>query len=254
MANTVLKVIPRVTIAQTTITDTVHEAGVHPKDNGDSKTDSKDQKPVAEYPKLTHGISINIANVGITNSTQLPRIAEEKDSPTGSKSDDYSSRSISKSEHNVDAACSEPIKELKDSSFVMTRKGVLNAVERLQSASESAAAADGTSSFRVRKPDGIIPQRKFSVVESKLCNKNWFDTIAEKDAPKTPTKPTEFQNKPMSTLMQRKASVFDMKMSEKNWTDTSSEGRKVLKRYKVDSETPSTSNEKNSTGDNKKNN
>lgn len=35
--------------------------------------------------KLTHGISINIANT--SSSSQLPRIAEEKDSPTGSKPD-----------------------------------------------------------------------------------------------------------------------------------------------------------------------
>ena len=30
----------------------------------------------------------------MSNSTQLPRIAEEKDSPTGTKSDDYSSKEI----------------------------------------------------------------------------------------------------------------------------------------------------------------
>lgn len=48
----------------------------------------------ADYSKLTHGMSINLGNVSMSNScgsTQLPRIAEEKDSPTGTKSDDYSS-------------------------------------------------------------------------------------------------------------------------------------------------------------------
>lgn len=263
LANTVLKVIPRVTIAQTSITDTVNEASNHLKETVDTKAEKKssEQKPSGEYPKLAHGMSINIPNVGIPSSTQLPRIAEEKDSPTGSKSDDYSSRSVGKLEGVVTetvSKTSEPSdskKDLKDCAFVATRKGVLNAVERLQSASESAAAIERSDipSFRSRKSEGVIPQRKFSVVESKLCAKNWLDAVADGETSKPP-KPIEPPTKQMSTLMQRKASVFDLKVTDKSWIDAGSEGRKILKRYKVDSEIPSSSQEKNSPADNKKNN
>lgn len=97
LANTVVKVNPRVTIAQTSNTATEDVSDIT-KESNESKTDKKaasEQKVTADYTKLTHGISINIGNVVISNScgsTQLPRIAEEKDSPTGSKTDDYSSK------------------------------------------------------------------------------------------------------------------------------------------------------------------
>ncbi|XP_046482879.1 microtubule-associated serine/threonine-protein kinase 3 isoform X1 [Neodiprion pinetum] len=261
LANTVLKVIPRVTIAQTSMTDTANEASIaHSKESIDSKAEKKlvDQKTTTEYPKLTHSMSINIANVGIQNSTQLPRIAEEKDSPTGSRSDDYSSKSIGKLEQASDTSKSNDSvgsgKDLKESSFVMTRKSVLNAVERLQSASEEAAAErPEASSFRNRKPEGVVSQRKYSVTESKFCSKNWLDSVAEKDPPKQAKPPEPLPLKQMSTLMQRKASVFDLKMSDKNSNDSSMEGKKILKRYKVDPDTGSSSQEKNTTGDKKNN-
>ncbi|XP_043484875.1 microtubule-associated serine/threonine-protein kinase 3 isoform X4 [Leptopilina heterotoma] len=97
LANTVVKVNPRVTIAQTSNTATEDVSDIT-KESNESKTDKKaacEQKVTADYTKLTHGISINIGNVVISNScgsTQLPRIAEEKDSPTGTKTDDYSSK------------------------------------------------------------------------------------------------------------------------------------------------------------------
>ncbi|XP_011879103.1 PREDICTED: microtubule-associated serine/threonine-protein kinase 3 isoform X2 [Vollenhovia emeryi] len=99
LANTVVKVTPRVTIAQSShnssdtcsdeSNDSFKEASEGAK--GEKKVPSEQK---ADYSKLTHGISINLGNVGMSNScgsTQLPRIAEEKDSPTGTKSDDYSS-------------------------------------------------------------------------------------------------------------------------------------------------------------------
>jgi len=99
LANTVVKVTPRVTIAQPShnnsdtcsdeSNDSFKEANESVK--GEKKVPSEQK---AEYSKLTHGISINLGNVSMSNScgsTQLPRIAEEKDSPTGTKSDDYSS-------------------------------------------------------------------------------------------------------------------------------------------------------------------
>lgn len=97
LANTVVKVTPRVTIAQPShnssdicsdeSNDSFKEANESVK--GEKKVASEQK---ADYSKLTHGISINLGNVGMSNScgsTQLPRIAEEKDSPTGTKSDDY---------------------------------------------------------------------------------------------------------------------------------------------------------------------
>lgn len=80
-------------------TDDSRDGGASTRDSLTSKADVKktasEQK--VEYSKMSHGISINIANVGMSNScgsTQLPRIAEEKDSPTGTKSDDYTPKEI----------------------------------------------------------------------------------------------------------------------------------------------------------------
>ncbi|XP_011701097.1 PREDICTED: microtubule-associated serine/threonine-protein kinase 3 isoform X3 [Wasmannia auropunctata] len=101
LANTVVKVTPRVTIAQSShnssgdaCSDESNDSfkeGASESAKGEKKVPSEQK---ADYSKLTHGISINLGNVGMSNScgsTQLPRIAEEKDSPTGTKSDDYSS-------------------------------------------------------------------------------------------------------------------------------------------------------------------
>lgn len=109
LANTVVKVTPRVTIAQSSHSETSDEPGDCFKEAGDAKSEKKvpsEQK--ADYSKLTHSISINLGNVSMSNScagTQLPRIAEEKDSPTGSKGDDYTSKEISeKSEKQLTSA------------------------------------------------------------------------------------------------------------------------------------------------------
>nr|XP_012234799.1 PREDICTED: microtubule-associated serine/threonine-protein kinase 3 isoform X1 [Linepithema humile]XP_012234800.1 PREDICTED: microtubule-associated serine/threonine-protein kinase 3 isoform X1 [Linepithema humile] len=100
LANTVVKVTPRVTIAQSShnSSETSDESNDSFKDannEGGAKSEKKvSSEQKADYSKLTHGISINLGNVSMSNScgsTQLPRIAEEKDSPTGTKSDDYSS-------------------------------------------------------------------------------------------------------------------------------------------------------------------
>ncbi|XP_076391550.1 microtubule-associated serine/threonine (MAST) protein kinase dop isoform X3 [Megachile rotundata] len=98
LANTIVKVTPRVTIAQSSYAETSEESNENFKDMNDAKTEKKvavDQK--SDYSKISHGISINLGNVGMSNScgsTQLPRIAEEKDSPTGSKADDYSTKEV----------------------------------------------------------------------------------------------------------------------------------------------------------------
>ncbi|XP_043579408.1 microtubule-associated serine/threonine-protein kinase 3 isoform X2 [Bombus pyrosoma] len=93
LANTVVKVTPRATIAQS-YSETSEECSDSFKEPNDSKVEKKvSTESKSDYSKISHGISINLGNVGISNScgsTQLPRIAEEKDSPTGSKADDYS--------------------------------------------------------------------------------------------------------------------------------------------------------------------
>ncbi|XP_017799400.1 PREDICTED: microtubule-associated serine/threonine-protein kinase 3 [Habropoda laboriosa] len=94
LANSSVKVTPRVTIAQSSYSEISDESNESFKEVNDTKGEKKmppEQK--ADYSKISHGISINLGTVGIPNScgsTQLPRIAEEKDSPTGSKCDDYS--------------------------------------------------------------------------------------------------------------------------------------------------------------------
>lgn len=108
LANTVVKVNPRVTIAQTSNTDATEDVSDVTKESNESKTDKKaasEQKVTADYSKLTHGISINIGNVmsNSCGSTQLPRIAEEKDSPTGTKNDDYNTK--------VDEICENKLKD-----------------------------------------------------------------------------------------------------------------------------------------------
>ncbi|XP_017889113.1 microtubule-associated serine/threonine-protein kinase 3 isoform X2 [Ceratina calcarata] len=98
LANTVVKVTPRATISQSSYSESTEECNESFKELNDSKPEKKvsaEQK--ADYSKISHGISINLGNVTMSNScgsTQLPRIAEEKDSPTGSKADDYSKEAL----------------------------------------------------------------------------------------------------------------------------------------------------------------
>ncbi|KZC12804.1 Microtubule-associated serine/threonine-protein kinase 1 [Dufourea novaeangliae] len=117
LANTVVKVTPRVTIAQSSYSETSEESGDSFKDANDSKTEKKvPTEPKSDYSKLSHGISINLGNVGMSNScggTQLPRIAEEKDSPTGSKGDDYTSKDALSTEKNDKANSSVTSAELE---------------------------------------------------------------------------------------------------------------------------------------------
>ncbi|XP_001607681.2 microtubule-associated serine/threonine-protein kinase 3 isoform X2 [Nasonia vitripennis] len=98
-----VKVTPRLSIsAQSTYPESSDEGGGGCSDSSQPGKDElgckaesgKDRKSTIEpqqksgpdYSKLGHGISISIANVPIPmNSSQLPRIAEEKDSPTGTK-------------------------------------------------------------------------------------------------------------------------------------------------------------------------
>ncbi|XP_043803758.1 microtubule-associated serine/threonine-protein kinase 3 isoform X2 [Apis laboriosa] len=98
LANSVVKVTPRTTIAQS-YSETSEECSDNYKEPNDSKVEKKvSTESKSDYSKISHGISINLGNVGMSNScgsTQLPRIAEEKDSPTGSKADDYSKEVLS---------------------------------------------------------------------------------------------------------------------------------------------------------------
>ncbi|KAK2589188.1 hypothetical protein KPH14_002002 [Odynerus spinipes] len=224
LANTVVKVTPRVTIAQTSHTDSFEETGESNKECSDMKGEKKtstEQKNVVDFPKLTHGISINIANVGISNScggTQLPRIAEEKDSPTGTKGDDYTSKEVT-----------VPV-EKSDKNDARN--------DRILLADKAAACYNECRS--------VIPK------EVSVCNVGSRNSGAVKD--------TDHQNQSTSTLtfqgasaspktleqrqcklneMETKLTSFNFSAPEqsafgKNSVDNGQECRKVLKKYKVD--------------------
>lgn len=202
LANTVVKVNPRVTIAQTSSTEATDEVGDATKESNESKSDKKvvgEQKVAPDYSKLTHGISINIGNVGMSNScgsTQLPRIAEEKDSPTGTKSDDYSARVSEISENRArDFTANtqqvfEPVK-IKD-------------LQRRGSKGETSTDKESTPS-----PKKINEK---SEVSSTNLDKHTASSSSSSGKPNT----------------------FEASISNKSFAESSPEGKKILKRYKFD--------------------
>ncbi|XP_011342558.1 microtubule-associated serine/threonine-protein kinase 3 isoform X2 [Ooceraea biroi] len=208
LANTVIKVTPRVTIAQSS-----HNSSEISDESNDSfketnegakveKKASSEQK--ADYSKLTHNISINLSNVSISNScgsTQLPRIAEEKDSPTGVKSDDYSSSKEMSAEkceskqHCVSSTCSDHRAE---------------DVEKARS-DERQAAASGSK----------VSQ----------CNKNTEENVTQSG----PAPRTSAQNSQKNLEQRHKVHVTEQKGTVKGNAETQQqETKKLLKRYKTD--------------------
>ncbi|XP_033213967.1 microtubule-associated serine/threonine-protein kinase 2 [Belonocnema kinseyi] len=202
LANTVVKVNPRVTIAQTSSLETTEEVGDATKESNESKSDKKvagEQKVAQDYSKLTHGISINIGNVGMSNScgsTQLPRIAEEKDSPTGTKSDDYSARVSGISENRA-----------KD--FTAKTQQVFEPVniKDLQwRGSKGETSTDKEST----------PAHKKSNEKSEVSSTNFDKHTAS------------------SSSSSGKPNTFEAAISNKIFAESSPEGKKILKRYKFD--------------------
>lgn len=112
LVNTGVKVAtPRVIIAQSVQSEAIEENSECSKETlDDEKAEKKPTNDQKNSAKLGHSISINISNVSLSNSTQLPRIAEEKDSPTGAKPEEP--KSINESSSTADR--SDPIEKSSD--------------------------------------------------------------------------------------------------------------------------------------------
>ncbi|XP_015594405.1 microtubule-associated serine/threonine-protein kinase 3 isoform X2 [Cephus cinctus] len=260
LANSVVKVTPRVTIAQTFHTESTDEnTDSVSKESNDSKSEKKssnsEQKVgTADYSKLAHGISINIANVGMSNScgsTQLPRIAEEKDSPTGSKSDDYSAKEVvaSPEKSNVELSASKSSDEaekcVKNNENTTSKDiHVEHAESREINHSSSSSDLSKKNDAKLSGSDVQAQRSVFSWTPLPVPRKN---VQPEFNAPSFPSK----------------SSASDLKGIFGNGpSDSGVECRKILKRYKADSldspnvghSTRSDVPEKNSGSDDKKNN
>ncbi|OAD59084.1 Microtubule-associated serine/threonine-protein kinase 4 [Eufriesea mexicana] len=200
LANTVVKVTPRATIAQS-YSETSEECSDSFKEPNDSKVEKKistDQK--TDYSKISHGISINLGNVGISNScgsTQLPRIAEEKDSPTGSKADDYS-------------------KEVQASQS--SEKGSSHQKALFQSNEKS-------SQFPNQKVLSQVNERSFLQTVMQKSSQNNEKAIEKVASQK------QLQNSEKSSVSHK---AMEQKAAGKN-SEANSEGRKISKKYKVES-------------------
>ncbi|XP_031839453.2 microtubule-associated serine/threonine (MAST) protein kinase dop isoform X2 [Nomia melanderi] len=183
LANSVVKVTPRVTIAQTSHSETAEESGNNFKDTNDSKTEKKaSNEQKSDYSKLSHAISINLGNVSMSNScgsTQLPRIAEEKDSPTGSKGDDYSSK---------DALPSDKIEKASASvgKSTETEKAQDSKVNPVSKATEQ-SAGKVEESFKL--VDNLANSQPRATVSHKQSQSN--EKSSHASSQKTPSQSTE---------------------------------------------------------------
>jgi len=218
LANTVVKVTPRVTIAQSShnsseISDESNDGSKDGANDG-AKIDKKmpcEQK--ADYSKLAHNISINLSNVSMSNScgsTQLPRIAEEKDSPTGIKSDDYSSSSSSK-EANTEK------RENKQHRASLSRGN-----HRSDDTAGSEEARSDEARQSTAGGSGKVTQR---------CNRMEENVTQSGPAPRTSA-----HNSHKNFDQQRhKAHVTEQRGGiAKGNTEIQQEAKKMLKRYKTD--------------------
>jgi len=215
LANTVVKVTPRVTIAQSS-----HNSGEISDESNDSLKEASDGAKVdqkmpceqkADYSKLAHNISINLSNVGMSNacgSTQLPRIAEEKDSPTGIKSDDYSS-----------------------SKEVNTEKCENKQQQQQQQHHASSSRANHRSDDTGGLEEARSDERQSTAGSSKVtarCNR--MEEKVTQSAPRTSA-----HNSQKNLDQQRhKAHVTEQRGIAKGYTEIQQETKKMLKRYKTD--------------------
>lgn len=221
LANTVVKVTPRVTIAQSAHnnSETSDESSDNFKETNEGakgeKKVSSEQK--ADYSKLTHGISINLGNVGMSNScggTQLPRIAEEKDSPTGTKSDDYSSSKeigLEKSEKQSAIYCSSD-----------------QSVEKAQSNERQSKAATGSKiSQHNKKEENVQSSVSQSGTQQITTVANLQKNLDQR----------HYQTSEKSTIgssLSHKPFTVEQKNIGKGNIEIHQDGKKMLKRYKAD--------------------
>lgn len=219
LANTVVKVTPRVTIAQSSHNN--NETSDESSDNfKEANEGAKGEKKVpseqkADYSKLTHSISINLGNVGMSNScgsTQLPRIAEEKDSPTGTKSDDYSSSK------EIDPEKSEKQSAMSCSSD----HGISESMEKAQSNERQSKAVTGSkiSQYNKKEENGQSSTQQITSVTNLPKNLDQ----------------RHYQTSEKSTIgsLSHKPFTVEQKSTGKGNIEVHQDGKKMLKRYKAD--------------------
>ncbi|GAB1864331.1 non-specific serine/threonine protein kinase [Camponotus japonicus] len=215
LANTVVKVTPRVTIAQSSHNN--NETSDESSDNfKEANEGAKGEKKVpseqkADYSKLTHSISINLGNVGMSNScgsTQLPRIAEEKDSPTGTKSDDYSSSK------EIDPEKSEKQSAMSCSSDQST--------EKAQSNERQSKAVTGSKISQYNKKEENVQSSTQQITSVANLPKNLDQR--------------HYQTSEKSTIgsLSHKPFTVEQKSTGKGNIEVHQDGKKMLKRYKAD--------------------
>lgn len=219
LANTVVKVTPRVTIAQSSHNnETSDESSDNFKETNEGVKGEKkipnEQK--ADYSKLTHGISINLGNVGMSNScgsTQLPRIAEEKDSPTGTKSDDYSSSK------EIDLEKSEKQSAMGYSSD--------QTMEKAQSNERQSKAAAGSKISQYNKKEENIQSSVSQLSTQQITSvMNLQKNLDQR----------HYQTTEKSTIgsLSHKPFTIEHKSTGKGNIEVHQDGKKMLKRYKAD--------------------
>ncbi|XP_043281471.1 microtubule-associated serine/threonine-protein kinase 3 isoform X2 [Venturia canescens] len=248
LANTVVRVTPRVTKAQNSLSESLDEVAEtqsrEPSDIGakcNEKKSCMDTKQVSEYTKLTHGISINIASVGLSNScsgTQLPRIAEEKDSPTGTKSEEKEIlEKNSNSFLNNPLPCSSQLNQFSE------RQTSLDSASKTNDprSSNSRTAAITTTTITTTASSSIT--QTTTSFDSNIQNSLKPSIVETRFKTSVPSSSSHFGNVPWrrnnevetttTTQQLSKLTVHDAKSSTKSKTETDT--KKVLKRYKSDS-------------------
>ena len=233
-----VRVTPRATKTQTSLNDSTEEIDGQAKESMDPKCSEKkssfETKQVCDCTKLSHGMSINIASVSLTNScvsTQLPRIAEEKDSPTGTKSDDKDI--TEKISNNSQSSTSQVVATFERQSSLDSCLGAKIADKRSGPSKFMATGFSFDSNIRTSSRTGLTDSRP----KSTGTNFNFNQA------------PWRYHNEIDTATAQQlsKLSVNDSnKSSTKVRMDASPEVRKVLKRYKADSPDTLSNTDKNS--------
>ncbi|EFN76840.1 Microtubule-associated serine/threonine-protein kinase 2 [Harpegnathos saltator] len=242
LANTVVKVTPRVTIAQSSHNEAFDDAGDGFKETADAKGDKKvpsEQK--ADYSKLTHGISINLGNVSMSNScagTQLPRIAEEKDSPTGSKGDDYTSKEISEKSEKQSTSASQS----GDAGNNEARCDNEHVITVIDKASQSSKKEENVQPAGVSANTQLMHHVTTTTTTTTATSQKNVDQRHGQAGEKSTT-----------SSLTHKTHVFEQKASAKGNVEAHQEARKLLKKHKIES-TDSTHESNAPLGKDKKNN
>ncbi|XP_057319918.1 microtubule-associated serine/threonine-protein kinase 3 isoform X2 [Microplitis mediator] len=261
LANSVVRVTPRVTIAQTSYPESSDDNSDTSKDSNDKNDIKKSADKSNEYSKISHTIpmSINIPGVGLSNScggTQLPRIAEEKDSPTGSKSDDYCKDTSSDS---ITSSSGEKIVTGLDK----------NDESKISSNSESSASSDSVKTVipcvSESNKSSLSSMSSLSSSTSSISTTSSTSVSTTSASSSAANQSTESRNKNFNPTTSATAAcndfdattpkIIECKIFNKSKMETSPETRKILKRYKVDSmdSSASSKNENNTDVEDKKN-